>query len=188
MIDQDLVVISEFLFSNGPTDSSFHPIDRYFIEPFLDIILKFDKVDFICYNLDRGFYTYSNYLLLCLPELWEGIGYEDVVQMTEKLNEKPSNFHLVEFMMKYIEVDGLKIMLSNPNLSEDVLNSTASYVKRNYQNILKDETDYLFLSEKGVGVTNERWMDVKKKLLLTPGFEEAPKDLNSFEQYILKLG
>ena len=62
--------LSDLISERAPNEAECFPIDRYFLEEFLEEIEKVDKGQFLLYNLENLNNTYTVQLLLCLPELW----------------------------------------------------------------------------------------------------------------------
>ena len=187
MFSEETTEISDFLFLHGPKESNFHPIDRFFLAPFVQQIIRLNRNEFIIYNLERGYNTYTTYLFLCLPELWEDITYEDLLSIIKGCTVEASYVCLIYFTFKYVEINGLKLVLDFNGLTIRLRNNILSYVRRVYMEFIKDETDYLFLGEGGMGIFNEDWIRIKQKLLEDNRFEEAPQNQYILETYIKTL-
>ena len=106
--------ISDILAERSVHESDFHPINRHFLRPFLPHILKCDRNDFLLYNFDSSSILYCNYLMLCLPELWEDITADDLIEVIYQFKKTYSYFSIISFTYKFVEVDIIKLILNLP--------------------------------------------------------------------------
>src|SRR5579863_1992449 len=85
--------------------SSFHPIDKFFLEPYIDEIVALDRNSFLLYNLETKSNLYSTYLMLCLPELWLDITAKDLIDIIKRFTNILSFYGLIVFTYTFVEID-----------------------------------------------------------------------------------
>ena len=100
MIDEKIKEVSDFLISRSAEESDFHPIDRFFLEPYIKQILELNRNDFLLYNLQYANILYTSSLFLCLPELWEDITVDDLVSIVKRFTNDYSYFSFIYFTYK----------------------------------------------------------------------------------------
>ena len=181
-VSEDVKELSEDL-----SISSFHhvehyfPIDRFFIEKydFLEKIKKVDSLEFLFCNLERVSTTYTVQLMLCLPELWEDIGYEELVQLIESFTNSFSFYALVEFTYKYLEIDLLDEIFNNPNVEQKFKDNCLDYFPKIVATFYLDEYDYFEFNENLFGIHINDWSYTKQRLLVDKRIKPAlePKEL-----------
>jgi hypothetical protein len=148
-------------------ESSYHPIDRYFIDSYyIDNILNSNHIDFIIYNLESTPNLYSEQLLLCLPEIWKDMTREKIQFILESLNNSFSFYSFLRFSYKYVEIDLLDEVLLNKKIKLNIKKDICSYFKNIVSTFYKDEDDYFDFDEKLIGVELEDWKIIKLKLLI----------------------
>ena len=184
MINEDIKEISDYLISSSSINSDFHPIDRFFLQPYIEQILQLDRNDFLLYNFEHGNTLYTSYLMLCLPELWKDITVEDLLNIIYRFTNDFSYFTFLYFTYKYVEIDSIKLILDLDVLQTKTRTEIKSYVKNQYENFVKDETDYLFFDVGAIGVKLEEWMYVKQNLLVDKRISPALLDLKQLERYV----
>lgn len=187
MINEEVKEISDFLISKSAEESDFHPIDRFFLEPFIDQILKLNRNEFLLYNFQHANILYSSYLFLCLPELWEDIMLDDLINIIKQFKNDYSYFCFIYFTYKFIEIDSIKLILELPFINVESKNEIKSYVKNQYSNFLKSETDYFFFDVGVIGVKNEVWIDIKQRLLINSSIESSVETLEELEIYVMAI-
>jgi hypothetical protein len=98
----DIATFSDFIAVKAPKEAETHPIDRYFLNPYLEKILTFNRNNFLLYNLENRSTLYSEYLMLCLPELWEDITVIDLLQIIDQFTKTTSFYGLILFTYKFV--------------------------------------------------------------------------------------
>jgi hypothetical protein len=184
MIDEKIKELSDFLLGSSAQNSDFHPVDRFFLQPYIGQITELNRNDFLLYNLELVNTTYSTYLILCLPELWQDITVDDLLSIINRFTNDFSYFTFIYFTYKYVEINSIKLILELCNLKPDTENAIKSYIKNQYRNFLKTETDYFFFDVGAIGVENDDWMYIKQRLLVDSRIESALLDVAELDKYI----
>ncbi|MFT4015811.1 MAG: hypothetical protein QM668_02510 [Agriterribacter sp.] len=171
-------------------EASCFPVDRYFLNPYLNDILSIDSREFLFCNLERGSNTYTTQLLLCLPELWEDLLIDDIIDIIKRFTNIFSYYTLIQFTYKYIEINIIDLILSKKetDISSEIRLNIIDYLKSSqYLNLVKNEGDYFFFEEDLYGVTLEPWVYIKQKLLLDGRVKPAFKDVQNVYNYVMSL-
>jgi hypothetical protein len=184
MIDDQVKEVSDFLITTSALYSNFHPIDRFFLEPYVQQIVNLNRNDFLLYNFELGNTTYTSYLLLCLPELWEIITVDDLYSIIKRFTNDFSYFTFIYFTSKFLEVNSIKMVLEMSDLPIKTRKEIKSYIQNQYHNFIKSETDYFFFDEGIIGVKNDQWMYIKQKLLTDKRIEPALLNEDELKQYV----
>lgn len=164
------------------------PIDRYFLQKHLKSILSVDRNEFLLHNLESVNNTYTVQLLLCLPELWEEISIDDVLDIVKHFKNIFSYYALIEFTHKYIEVNIIETILSMPSVAKEVKNNIVDYlISSFYPNLIKSEGDELFFKEGLYGVQEDDWVYAKQRLLIDERVKPALTDLKELHKYVKTL-
>jgi len=187
MTKEKIKELSDLISTKSIEESHFHPIDRYFLQPYIEKILNVDRDDFLIYNFENKSNLYSTYLMLCLPEMWSDTSIDDILRICMKFTNSFSFFGLIYFTYKYIEIDLIELILKLPNVKLSFENDIITWLKSQYFNFFKDETDLLFFEEKLIGVTNEEWMYIKQKLLIDKRVLPAHGSLDELKNYVHSL-
>lgn len=167
-------------------EANYLPIDRYFLEKYLEEILSVNRLEFIYCNLERVNNTYSVLLMACLPELWEDITYDDVDELLSSFTNVFSFYALLIFAYKYLEVDLIDHILNFKKLSKEYKKDIIKYIKSQYPNFYKSEVDYFMVNEGQVGVDFEKWSYIKQRVLSQGRFK--PSELfDRLQEYIENL-
>ncbi|MGN6494672.1 MAG: hypothetical protein ACTHLE_21960 [Agriterribacter sp.] len=171
-------------------EASCFPVDRYFLEPYMEDILAIDRDDFILCNLERKSNTYTIQLLLCLPELWEDVSTDDIIDWVKQFTNIFSYYTLIEFTYKYVEINIIDLILSNKeiDISNNIKLDIIDYLKNSqYPNLVKCESDYFFFEENLYGIGLDAWAYIKQKLLLDNRIKSAFKNIQDVYVYIMSL-
>lgn len=160
---------------------SYLPIDRFFIEEynFLEEIKKVDSLEFLFCNLERINTTYTVQMMLCIPELWEDVGYEELVQLIESFTNSFSFYALVEFTYKYLEIDLLNEIFDNPNVKQKFKDDCLEYFPRIVATFYLEEDESYIFDENLMGIQLSDWSYIKQRLLVDKRIKPAlePKEL-----------
>jgi hypothetical protein len=127
------------------------PIDRFYLEPYIDRIRKMDSINFIVFNFKWFAESYVHRLMVCLPELFLNLDYEDLVEVFSKSKDPETIKSLIKFIDKYcLNVDPFDL-LSKAKLSS----YTVSNVERYFQadKYLQDPiTKSTIITKENVGI------------------------------------
>jgi hypothetical protein len=186
-MDNKIKYLSDLIATKSAMEAECFPIDRYFLDPYMNDILDLNRTDFLLYNFERGNTNYTVQLMLCLPELWEEIEMNDIINLIEKFSNVFSFYALINFTYRYIEIDIFKIIFQSKLMSDNFILEIKEYLKSQYPNLLKTESDYLFFEEGIWGIKNENWIYIKQKLLLDKRVFPALQSLKELQRYITTL-
>ena len=146
----------------------YFPMDRFFLEEYgyLEQLKGVDSLQFIFYNLERVNPTYTDQLLLCLPELWDDIDYEALIMLIENFTNPFSFYTLIGFTYKYLEIDLLDEIFKNPKVEERFKRECLDYFPRVIATFYLDEDDHRVFDENLAGIHINDWSYTKQKLLV----------------------
>lgn len=170
----------------------YFPMDRFFLEKYgyLEAIININAIQFLFYNLEGVSENYSEHLLLCLPELWDKIEYDDIIHLIESFTNSFSFYSLVLFMYKYLEIDILDEIFNNPNVKEKYKQDCIDYFPKIIATYYLDKDDYQMFDENLAGIHLEDWNYNRQRLTLDSRFKKAvdihllKKRLTEFEKSI----
>jgi hypothetical protein len=179
--------LSDLIAVKSANEAQCFPIDRYFLEQYLNDIFKLDKQDFLLYNFEKVNVNYTVHLMLCLPELWEDITLDEIIHLMRRFTNTFSFYAMINFTYRYIEIDILGLILHLECLNDSFIFQIKEYLKNQYRNLLKTESDYLFFEERLWGIDNSSWMYIKQKFLLDERVAPALQSLNELHKHIVSL-
>jgi len=140
------------------------PIDRIVVSKYLNEILSLDKLEFILFNLNFLPSTYTTQLLVCIPELWEDITYENFITIFSKIRNKTGLHSFLIFLCKFLELNGFDFL--NESTVESKIKKEISNYFKNHPNLLeKDTFEYDSLTKESVGVDIQELYQLKLKFL-----------------------
>jgi len=189
-ISKSVKLLADEIAVRAVNESSYFPVDRLFLEPFMERILGVNPIEFILYNIEMVNPTYSNTLFLCLPELWENLNLNDFQLLIKSFSNCFSYFSLIEFSYKYLEVNIIELIISyakRTRFGEDV----KQYLKNQWHVLFKEADEEIEL-EQGIGkeffkYDPNRWSYIKQKLLLNDSFTPAIQEQKFVFQYISNM-
>ena len=179
--------LSDLISERAPNEAECFPIDRYFLEEFLEEIEKVDKGQFLLYNLENLNNTYTVQLLLCLPELWDELYVNDIECLIKDFSNIFSFYALIVFCYKYVEINIIDLILGMNDIRAEFKEGVKSYLQSQYPNLLKSDTDYRFLDEGILGVNGDSWTYIKQKLLVDRRITPSLKSIDKLEDYVKTL-
>lgn len=185
----EIGAFSDYLEEQAARVSECFPVDRYFLKEYLDQIFTFDKKEFIFSNLERGSNTYTVQLFLCLPELWDEIELNDLLEMTKRFTNIFSFYTLIEFTHKYLEINIIESLLKLSSISLEVKQNIVNYLQGSwFPNLIKSEGDFLFFRENIYGVELSRLAAAKEHFLLDRRIKSANTSLEEMRTYVKEIG
>jgi len=187
MIDDRIVKLSDMLAIKSGKESECFPVDRYFLKPYIERIISLNRNDFLLYNLERVNNTYTVQLFLCLPELWVNIDFDDINEIIANLANVFSFFALINFTYRYVEVNIIGLIFRSSKVSSKFKTEIKNYLKTQYPNFFKSDSDYLFFEEGLYGVKIDAWKYIKQRLLLDKRIEPALGSIEELEAYVMNL-
>lgn len=186
---KDVTEYSIFLMEKAEKEASVFPTDRAFLNLHLQDILKIHPFDFVFCNLELGSILYSNQLFVCLPEVWQQISIEDLIQMCEEFENIQSYFSLIKFTYKYIEIDIIEEVLKCNKVrnSNFTFGQILDYIKNQWNVLLKTESDYEDFRDGFIDVDYDEWMYLKQKYLINKLVKPALLNYQEMEVYAAHL-
>ncbi|SEH45551.1 hypothetical protein [Chryseobacterium culicis] len=178
--------LSDSLFNDRKTENlRYYPIDKFYIlaHNYLEKILSVNHLEFIFYNLEMINETYTVQLLLCLPELWENVTYNDMITLIENFTNSFSFYVLMEFTHKYLEIDLMDEIFYNKNVDLKFKKDCIKYFPNIIASLYMNEFDYIELEENLYGVNIEQIKKIQLKFKNDSNF----KSVMSKEEVYKKL-
>lgn len=171
-------------------EATVFPIDRAFLEGYLDKIKTFNPLEFIYHNLEFGSDLYSNQLFVCLPELWQNISLDDLIEMSNRFTNVLSYFSIIRFTYKYVEIDIIEPILKSKQVQESkhFYDKIIEYLKLQWNVLLKSESDLEDFEDGFIAIDYNEWMYIKQKFLTDKRVIPALLDYNEMKVYIEKFG
>lgn len=180
-------VISE-IWEKSSLESEWHPIDRVFIERYIDDILCIDYVDFIRFNLETFPEIYTSQLFICLPEIWEQMHGADFDIIIDKLQSTNAVLSLIRFTYTYMKVDILSKVFRIIS-DEKKIFQIKSYLQLQWYTLVDDN----ILSSFEDGIEKDflkyepaQWSYIRQRLLIDKEVSEACKSPNQLANYLKK--
>lgn len=175
---------SKCLWKDALKNAHYLPVDRYLLESYIDELKEVDAYLFIQYNLEQFPSTYSTQLLVCLPELWEDIEVDDLVEMIENFEHLLAVFALILLTYKYLQIDIIGLIFENTNLSTDKKKEIKEFLNRQYYNLILQEDDFDALEEDLIGIKLSAWIYIRQRLLLDSRVSYAQQDVEYLAEKI----
>lgn len=167
MINIKIQELSNEIAEKSSYESEFHPIDRYFLEKYMNQILSVDTKEFVLYNFELINPLYSVHLMLCLPEIWEVLTVDDIMDIINGFTNEFSFYAIIEFTYKFVEIDIIDLIFKLDSINKEVKENLKNYLINSfYPNLLKNETDIFFLEKGMYGIKYDKWLYIKQVLLL----------------------
>lgn len=178
------------LAASSQQKSAYHPVDRSFLEPYIQQILSYDLRDFIYYNIELTSDLYACQLFLCLSEVWEEITVDEILEIGHKLSEPVFFYTLIKFTYKYLEIDILGQILSDivKDRPSEYLEYVLTLMKNQYNVLIKSEYEIDdYHSDENWGVDLDRWLYIKQRMLLDERVKPALQDVAELKKYFDSL-
>jgi len=158
--------LSDSLFNDRKIEKlKYYPMDKFYIldNNYLEKILSVNHLEFLFYNLEMVNETYTVQLLVCLPELWENITYNDMITLIENFTNSFSFYALIEFTHKYLEIDLMDEIFYNENVDLKFKKDCIRYFPNIIASLYMNEFDYMELEENLYGVNIEQIKKIQLK-------------------------
>lgn len=190
LVSKKVKDLSDIIATRSMNEANYYPIDRYFLNQFIEQILSLNIEEFVFYNLEKVNPTYVNLLFLCLPEIWEQISVNEIEDIIENFTNDFSYFTIIEFTYKYIEVDIIPLILKSIK-SEKIYQAVIGYLSNQWNNIVMSDEEKMDL-ENSVGqeffhYNNLQWVYIKQKFLLDDRIRPALRNSLEVKEYIENL-
>lgn len=169
--------------------SRIYPVDRSFLESRLDRILSTDAKYFVFFNLDILPNLYVGRLFACLPEVWQKLSFNDILEMAENFTNVQAYFKLILFTYKYVEIDIISSVISTKQVkySHYISDHIKSYLELQWNNLIKSESDYEDFSDGFIDVDYNEWLHIKQRFLLDKRVKPALKEYGDLKGYIQEI-
>lgn len=157
--------LAELLWKRSRKEARFYPVDRPFLEPYLSLAEAAGPAEFISYNLTAYPSLYATQLLVCLPELWEELSVDDILEIIESFNSEQPYYSFILFTYKYLQVDIIHLILGAPGLSDSKKQKIIGFLKAQYPNLILQEEELEDFEKEGLGIHLDAWVYARQKLL-----------------------
>ena len=183
-ISNEVKNLSKEIASEAFKKANFFPVDRAFLGQYLEQILSVDKKEFILCNLENVNNTYTVQLFLCLPELWEGLSVDELIDIISEFTNISSFFAVIEFTYKFIEINIIDLIFSHNLIKGELKSRLKEFLKNQYNTLIKYEGDYFVIEKTLSEISYDSWMYIKQKLLLDERIKPAFQSLDELKEYI----
>ena len=170
-------ILAELLWKRSGKEARFYPVDRPFLEPYLDQIEAVDPAGFIRHNLATYPSLYATQLFVCLPELWEEISVDDIIKIIESFNSEQPFYSFILFTYKYLQLDMLHLILESARVSDLKRQKIKAFLKTQYPNLILQEEELEDFEPDGLGVQLGDWVYARQKLLTDERVKPAKQAL-----------
>ena len=189
-MEKDISRISELLNFTSISQAVCKPVDRHSVLPFLNEILNLSNLErknFIVYNFVRYPKNYSVRLMSCLPELWEVIDYEDLLELVDFARHLLRGMkRLIEFTHKFLEINIFPLLYLNNQIPSELKSEVQKYFLTQTHLLLKDDIDesLIFYNSKVMGIELDVFNSITSKLLNDERILKSFDDLHSLKNYL----
>ncbi|MCB0596428.1 MAG: hypothetical protein H6557_16385 [Lewinellaceae bacterium] len=157
--------LAEQLWQKSSQEARFYPVDRPFLKPYLDQIKAVDPAGFVSHNLTTYSGLYATQLLTCLPELWEALTVDDIVEVIESFHSEQPFYSFILFTYKYLQVDMLRLILESPTVSDLKKQKIKGFLKAQYPHLILQEDEWEDFEDGALGIGLDDWVYARQKLL-----------------------
>lgn len=162
--------LSDVIAIRSLDEADYFPIDRLFLNQFMEQILSFNEIEFLFYNIEKVNPTYVNLLFLCLPEIWEKISGSDLEFMIKNFTNHFSYFTIIEFTYKYIKVDIMLLLIECIKHDKDICLMVLNYLSNQRDVLVMAKEEEIDLKQ-GIGkeffqYNHDQWLYIRQRLLL----------------------
>lgn len=173
---------SDFLLLSARHEAEYHPIDRFYIEKYINKIKQFEKRSFLLQNFTYGL-LYSVQLMICLPDIWREVTMNDVNWLLRKFRKEDAYYSLILFMYKYIEIDIVEYIFKGEIVSDLMKQNIKSFFLNQYFNLYKNEYEITIFEEGLIGIDGKDWEYVKQVFLLDSRISPVTKSPEELRNY-----
>jgi hypothetical protein len=189
-INSEIIKLSDEIAMRSVAESECFPIDRLFLNQYINQILLVDRNQFILYNINRVNPTYTRILFLCLPELWEQIELDEIDEIADNFTNAFSFYTLIEFTYRYLEIDILERIIDK-SIVKGFYSEVKKYLLLQWDIIIKSEDEIQDLTngfERDYYQYDvERWLYIKQRFLLDNRIQPAIQEYNYVKNRVNKL-
>ena len=186
-ISKSVQELSDLIAFKAKNEAEYYPVDRSFLNSYLEDILNADHLQFIVYNFENANNTYTVQLMACLPEIWETVCVDELIRLLNSFTNVFSFYGLILFTYKYIEIDIIPLLLSLPTISIKTKDDIKKYLLSQYPNLLKQENDFFLFDEGVMGGDSQIFQYLKQRFLLDDRIGAAKLNLAELENYVNSL-
>jgi hypothetical protein len=169
--------------------SKIHPVDRRFLNNHLKEILSIDAKEFVYYNLELENDLYTTRLFACLPEVWENITLDELLEISSKFTNVFSYFTLIKFTYKYLEIDIISQILQTKQIQESkfYLDQILEYLELQWNVLIKSESDLEDFEDGFIEVNYDEWIYIKQRFLIDKRIKPALTTYDEAHKYFQKV-
>lgn len=179
--------LTKELWKRALREAYFYPVDRYFLEQYLEQIRAVNTTEFISHTLTLYPSTYATQLLYCLPELWEELTLKDILEIIGSLPHAIAFFNFILFTYRHVQVDMLSLILQHPTVDEPMKQELRDFLKTQFYHLIQQDGDIEDFEEDEVGIPSADWIYVRQKLLTYDGIKPAKQSLAELKAEVDRL-
>ena len=143
--------LSKNIYDRDFSKINFLPIDRGYLLPYIEGIRQCDAKKFIAINLIIYPESYVHRLLVCLPELFADLRYEDLMSIMENLKDPKAVLSLSVFLKTYIPCVEVNSLLDQA-ITNSVLFEMVSKKLKYYNRIKAPSMEDTLIIRSKVGI------------------------------------
>jgi len=173
--DKILCQYVEDLAELASNSADVYPVDRKFLLGHMQEIVAFNPREFVLCNLSTQPELYTTQLFVCLPEVWNELTHDDILEIAESITGTMPYFSLIKFVYKFLEIDIIEQVLATRRVSSSkaLQDSIMDYVHSQGGSFIKSELDFESFHDGFIEVDIDNWKQIKQKLLLDPRVKPA---------------
>lgn len=139
-------------------------VGKDFFAKFAAEVAEVDAIEFLVTNFKEFDDKYNLELMLCLPQLWESFVIDDWLNLMKAVGNRSSQltpfalngeFIDVQFLCKYLEVDGLDLCLNHSQVAPEDKQIILEYAKASVFDFVKNSLDYQDLDTEQADLCDE---------------------------------
>jgi hypothetical protein len=190
-INDKILEISREILNKAINNAVCKPIDRHTILTFLSNILELtyhEKQAFIIHNFEKYPRNYSVRFMTCIPELWEDLDYEKLMELIKLSSTSQKTVkRFIEFSYKFLQINTFPFFRSE--VQPILWRETQEYFLKNVRLLIRDDIDEseLFYNDKIMGIQLDRFCPITNKLLGDSRISGTLGDANTIKEYIKSL-
>ena len=169
--------LAELLWKTSGKEARFYPVDRPFLEQYLDQIKAADPAGFVSHNLAAYPGLYATQLFVCLPELWEELSVDDILNIIESFGSEQPFYSLLLFTYKYLQVDIIHLIMERPRVADVKKQKIKCFLKAQYPNLILQEEELEDFENDSLGIRLDGWVYARQKLLTDERVKPAKRVL-----------
>jgi hypothetical protein len=182
-------------------------VGKDFFAKFAAEVAEVNAIEFLVANFKTFDDKYNLELMLCLPQIWDSFQIDDWLELMKTVGSRANQiksfefngeFIDVQFLCKYLEIDGLDLCLNYSQISLEDKQIVLEYAKANVFDFVKNTLDYQDLDTEYEDLNNEidknyyaidlkRLKEIKYNLLSDTRAKEFPTVEEAAVDYVNEI-